>query len=200
MTKLTRNFIVLIVLAAIAIVAYTIGKSIGEKNNETKLINNYSFVRNIIELAGLEVTGTTTYNATNVAEDGGFWNGLQRFFVEKTATVTIPYTAKYGISIRETDLHIDTKDSLVIITMPATALLSFELHLDRLQTSNKKGLLVFDDDEFYNSMQKKLYADARKQLLGNTNYLKQSELRIEKILQGYYTPLGYTVQCVFGKN
>jgi hypothetical protein len=199
LTKLTRNFIILIILAAFAIVAYTIGKSIGEKNNETKLINNYSFVRNIIELAGLEVSGTTTYKTTNADSDGGFWSGVGNFFAEKTATVSIPYTAKYGVALKESDLKITRQDSVVLIQMPATALLSFELHLDRLETTNKKGLLIFQDDEFYNELQKKLYAEARKQLEANSAYLIQSKQRISTILTSYYQPLDLKVQCTFSK-
>jgi len=199
MKNIQRNIIGIIVLAAIAIVAYTIGKNIGEKNNETKLINNYSFVRNIIELAGLEVTGTTTYKTTNVDSDGGFWSGVQGFFAEKTATVTIPYTAKYGVALKDSDVKIVSRDSIVSIGIPTTKLLSFELHLDRLETTNKKGLLIFEDDEFYNALEKKLYADARNQLESNAGYLKQSELRIVQILGLYYEPLGLKVQIEFGK-
>lgn len=197
MKNLQRNIIGIIVLAAIAIVAYTIGKSMGEKSHQTTLINNYSFVKNIIELAGLEVSGNSTYTSSNVDSDGGFWKGVQSFFIEKSASVSIPYTAKYGVQLKETDLKIERQDSVVLVSIPTTQLLSFELHLDRLQTTNKKGLLIFEDDEFYNAMQKKLYANARQQLSGNSAYLQQSKLRIEKILQGYYTPLGLQVKCVF---
>jgi len=199
MKNIQRNILGLIVLAAITIVAFTIGKTFGKNDNETKLINNYSFVRNIIELAGLEVTGTTTYKTTNVDNDGGFWSGVQGFFAEKTATVTIPYTAKYGVALKETDLKIEKKDSVVFIQMPATMLLSFELHLDRLETTNKKGLLIFQDDEYYNALQKKLYAQARQQLEANTGFLKQSQARIASILTAYYQPLALKVQCSFVK-
>jgi Protein of unknown function (DUF4230) len=199
MKNIQRNIIGLVVLAAFAIVAYTIGKSIGEKNNETKLVNNYSFVRNIIELAGLEVSGTTTYKTTNVDKEGGFWSGLGSFFTENTATITIPYTAKYGVTLKESDVKIAAKDSIVSINIPTTQLLSFELHLDRLETTNKKGLLIFEDDEYFNALEKKLYADARKQLESNAGYLKQSEQRIAQILGLYYEPLGLKVQVAFGK-
>ncbi|HSC54934.1 MAG TPA: DUF4230 domain-containing protein [Phnomibacter sp.] len=194
-----RTIIPLIVLAAVAIVAYTIGNTIGSRSHETTLINNYSFVKNIIELAGLEVHGTTTYKTTNAGSEGGFWKDVQNFLVEESATLTIPYTAKYGVALKESDLNISKNDSTVLIKMPATKLLSFELHLDKLETSNKKGLLIFQKDEYYNALQKKLYAEARKQLEMNTQYLQQSQQRIGTILNSYYKPLGFTVQCSFGK-
>jgi hypothetical protein len=197
MKNLQRNILGLIVLAAIAIVAYTIGKSVGSKDTDTKLINNYSFVKNIIELAGLQVSGTTTFKSTNTDSSGGFWSGIKNVFAENTAVVTIPYTAKYGVALKESDLYIERKDSIVHIAVPATQLLSLELHMDRLETTSKKGLLIMEDDEYFNSFQKKLYSDTRQTLEGNKTYLQQSQQRISSILQQYYQPLGLKVEVAF---
>jgi uncharacterized protein (UPF0333 family) len=197
MKNLQRNIVGLIVLAAIAIVAYTIGKSMGRKDTDTRLINNYSFVKNIIELAGLQVSGTTTFKSTNTDSSGGFWSGIKNVFAENTAVVTIPYTAKYGVALKESDLYIERKDSIVHIAVPATQLLSLELHMDRLETTSKKGLLIMEDDEYFNSFQKKLYSDTRQTLEGNKTYLQQSQQRISSILQQYYQPLGLKVEVAF---
>jgi hypothetical protein len=192
MKNIPRKIIGLIILAAIAIVAYTIGKNIGRKDTDTKLINNYSFVKNIIELAGLQVSGTATFKSTNADSDGGFWAGLKNALAENTATVMVPYTAKYGVAIPDS-IGIQVKDSVVEISIPATTLLSLELHMDRMETSTQKGLLVFEDDEYFNAFQKKLYADTRKQLEVNKQYLQQSAARIENILNQYYLPLSKKV-------
>jgi uncharacterized protein (UPF0333 family) len=197
MKNLQRNILGLIVLAAIAIVAYTIGKSVGSKDTDTKLINNYSFVKNIIELAGLQVSGTTTFKSTNTDSSGGFWSSIKNVFAENTAVVTIPYTAKYGVALKESDLYIERKDSIVHIAVPATQLLSLELHMDRLETTSKKGLLIMEDDEYFNRFQKKLYSDTRQQLESNKTYLQQSQQRISNILQQYYQPLGLKVEVAF---
>jgi uncharacterized protein (UPF0333 family) len=197
MKNLQRNILGLIVLVAIAIVAYTIGKSIGQKDTDTKLINNYSFVKNIIELAGLQVSGTTTFKSTNTDSSGGFWSSIKNVFAENTAVVTIPYTAKYGVALKESDLYIERKDSIVHIAVPATKLLSLELHMDRLETTSKKGWLIMEDDEYFNNFQKKLYSDTRQQLENNKTYLQQSQQRISSILQQYYQPLGLKVECAF---
>jgi hypothetical protein len=198
MKNLQRNILGIIVLAAISIVAYTIGKNFGSKDTDTKLINNYSFVKNIIELAGLQVSGTTTFKSSNADNDGGFWAGIKNALAENTATVMVPYTAKYGVAIPDS-IGIEVKDSIVEISIPPTTLLSLELHMDRMETSAQKGLLVFEDDEYFNAFQKKLYADTRKQLETNAGYLKQSEQRIAQILGSYYSPLGLKVQLVFKK-
>lgn len=196
MKQLSSKILGLIILAAIAIVAYTIGKSMGSKANDTKLINNYSFVKNIVELAGLQVSGTSTLKTTNTDSTGGFWSGLKNAFAENTATVMVPYTAKYGVAIQDS-IRIDSKDSTVIITLPAAQLLSLELHMDRMETTSRKGLLVFEEDEYFNAFQKKLYTDTKNQLATNSSYVQQSTKRIEQILMQYYQPLGYNVRCVF---
>lgn len=197
MKNLTSKLLGLLLLAAMGIVAYTIGKQMGSKDTDTKLINNHSFVKNIIELAGLQVSGTTTFKSSNADTDGGFWAGIKNALAENTATLTVPYTAKYGVAMTDSTLQISVKDSVVQLTLPATQLLSFELHMDRMETSTRKGLLVLEDDEYYQAFQKKLYADARTQLAANSSYLRQSQQRIEQILQQYYQPLGLQVKCVF---
>lgn len=197
MKNLTSKLLGLLLLAAMGIVAYTIGKHMGSKDTDTKLINNHSFVKNIIELAGLQVSGTTTFKSSNADTDGGFWAGIKNALTENTATLTVPYTAKYGVAMADSTLQISVKDSVVQLTLPATQLLSFELHMDRMETSTRKGLLVLEDDEYYQAFQKKLYADARTQLAANSSYLRQSQQRIEQILQQYYQPLGLRVRCVF---
>ena len=194
---MTSKLLGLLLLAAMGIVAYTIGKQMGSKDTDTKLINNHSFVKNIIELAGLQVSGTTTFKSSNADTDGGFWAGIKNALAENTATLTVPYTAKYGVAMTDSTLQISVKDSVVQLTLPATQLLSFELHMDRMETSTRKGLLVLEDDEYYQAFQKKLYADARTQLAANSSYLRQSQQRIEQILQQYYQPLGLQVKCVF---
>lgn len=196
MRNIQRNVLSLIVLAAIAIVAYTIGKSMGTKANDTKLINNYAFVKNIVELAGLQVSGTSTFKTTNTDSSGGFWSGIKNVFAENTATVMVPYTAKYGVALSDS-IRIEAADSTVTILLPAAQLLSLELHIDRMETSSRKGLLVFEEDEYFNAFQKRLYSDTKNQLAGNANYLQQTTKRIEQILTQYYQPLGYHVKCVF---
>ncbi len=197
MKSITRILRTIAVMAAIAVLAFTFGKWRGEKNTDTRITQNYSFVKNIVELAALEVSGTTTLKTTNADSSNSFWSTIKKYFTETSATITIPYTAKYGTAFKEKNIGIERKDSLVLVTVPATSLLSFELHLDRLETNSKKGLLIFQQDEFYNQFYKKIYTDARKQLETNTSYKQQSQKRIEEILQQYYTPLKLKVQCVF---
>lgn len=193
----TRNIIILFLLAAVTIAAYSVGKWMGNKSGETKLIQNYSFVRHIVELATLEVNGSATFKTTNVDQDDSWWSSMQAFFTEKSATINIPYQAKYGVDMSKDSIHIVRKDSVVEIQLQAPKLLSYEMRLDRMETTSRKGLLVFQEDEFFNSFQKKMYAETRQQLATNNSYLKQSERLIEEVLTQYYQPLGVKAKCVF---
>ncbi len=197
MKNLRQNIITGIVLVAIAIIAYTVGKSIGTKNSDTKLINNYTIIKSIAELASLEVDGTATYKTTNVGNDESWWKSAGAFFTEKTATITVPYQAKYGVDVSKDSIHITRQDSVVVIKLPATKLLSYELRIDRMETTNRKGLLVFSDDEFYNEFQKKLYAQSRRQMESNNNLLKSAQQRIDTFMQQYFQPIGLKVKCEF---
>jgi hypothetical protein len=66
-----------------------------------------------------------------------------------------------------------------------------------METNNRKGLLVFSDDEFYNEFQKKLYAQSRRQMENNTGFLKSAQQRIDTFMQQYFEPIGLKVKCEF---
>ena len=187
------------VLSAVMLIvaAFFIGKWMGTKNGATRLIENYAFVKNIAELATLEVSGTTTYKTTNVDQQASWWSAVSAFFTEKSATIMVPYQAKYGVDVSKDSISISQQDSVVIITFPPAKLLSYELRLDRMETSNRKGLLVFSDDEFYTAFQQQLYAQSRTQLEQNLRYLQASRDRICNVMDQYFAPTGLTVQCKF---
>src|SRR6186997_714956 len=122
----------IIILAAI-FVGYNIGRIFTNRGNKTELTENYSFVREIAELASIEVSGTTSLNSSNVTNDGSFTDELKRIFVEKTVRLSAPYTAKYGVNLKDSSLRIVRTDSTVKIYLPPPKLLSYEIHLDRLE-------------------------------------------------------------------
>src|SRR5437762_3023824 len=95
-----------IMILATLIVGYNIGKLFTNRDNKTQLTENYSFVREIAELASIEVSGTTTFTSSNVNNDGSFSDELKRLFLEKTVRLSVPYTAKYGVDLRERNLRI----------------------------------------------------------------------------------------------
>lgn len=119
MKTLARLFSILVVIAAACIIAYTLGKRKGEADSETALIQNVAFVRDVAELASVEVSGTTTYRSTNAPADAtGISAALRKTFLEKTVTVSAPYVAKYGVDLNTQNFRILRADSVVEVHLP----------------------------------------------------------------------------------
>lgn len=189
---------ILIVIVAACIIAFTWGKRKGMAESETSLIENYAFVRDIAELASVEVDGVSTFKSTNVSQDGaGITGSLKRLLMEQTVTLSAPFTAKFGVDLSDSTLRMVRRDSLLEIHLPQPKLLSYELHLDRLQTSNKQGWFQFQNNNLNTEFQKKLYSQGKAQLQNNGIYLSRSRDRICGILQRYFQPLGVQAVCVF---
>jgi hypothetical protein len=198
MKALARLFSILIVLAAACIVAYTLGKRKGEADSETALIQNVAFVRDIAELSSVEVGGTTTYKSTNAPADAtGISASLRKAFLEKTVTISAPYVAKYGVDLSAQNFRIVRADSGVEVHLPHAQLLSFELRLDRLETAASKGLLLFENDDFYTAFEKRMYAQSRAQMETSAIYLRRAEDRVCGLMRRYFGTVGLPVRCVF---
>ncbi len=195
-----RTISAFILLAAAIIVGFFLGKFFTSKKDKTELTVNYSFVRDIAELASIEVTGTTSLNSTNVTNDGTLTDQFKRLFAEKTVRLSAPYTAKYGVDLGDRSLRIERTDSLLKVYLPPPKLLSYELHLNRLQASNQKGWFQFSNDDTYNAFQKKMYTDSRSQLEKNERYLAQSRDKICSIIQKYFTPMKVKTVCIYDVN
>lgn len=196
----TRFLTLLVLAAAVGIIAYILGQRKGRSESRTELIENYSFVRDIAELASVEVSGTTTYKSTNVPEDEtGPLTALRKYFFEKSVTLTVPYTAKYGVDLSQDSIRIRrVNDSVLRLDLPKPKLLSYELRLDRQEASRTKGIMLLQDDQFYTAFQKKLYTQSRAQLAGNTLYLNRAQDRICGLLQQYFRGAGQRTECHFG--
>ncbi len=184
-----RNFFGGIVIIAAIIIGYYAGSFFTGRGNQTKIIENYSFVRDIAELASLEVTGTTSLNSSNITNDGSLTDELKKLFIENTVRLTAPYTAKYGLDLKDSSLHIERNDSVIKIYLSPPKLLSYEIHLDRLEADNKKGWFRFENEAAYNEFQKKMYSESRVQLEKNEVYLNRSRNKICEIIQKYFVPI-----------
>lgn len=187
----------LVIIAAAVFVGYSIAKYFTPRQNNTQLIDNYSFVKEIAELASLEVKGITTLTSSNLANDGSFTDELRRLFIERTVRISAPYTAKYGVNLQDSSLRIVRSDSVIKVYLPPPQLLSYEMHIDRLDASNKKGWLLFEDDEAYTAFQKKMYREGRQKLATNEIFLKRSRDKICDVIQKYFVPLHVRTLCIY---
>lgn len=183
-----KKFLGVLVLIGLGVLVFWLGKQFGTKGVNQEILSNSLIVKEIAELASLEVQGSATIKRTNVENDGSWTSNFKKAFVENTIWVTIPYVAKYGISVEKDSVQVEVSDKKIVVELPAPKLLSYELRVDRMETANRKGALLFSDDETYTDVQKKLYVESRQQLVGNKLYVNQSKEKIVKIIREYYKP------------
>ncbi|SFE04041.1 Protein of unknown function [Chitinophaga sp. CF118] len=183
-----KRFLRFIFFTALIILVFWLGKQFGSKNVNQSILSNSLIVREIAELASLEVQGVANIKRSNIEEDGSWSSNMKKAFLENTIWVSIPYQAKYGVDISEKNFHVTISDKKIVVNLPEPHLLSYELTVDKMETANRKGWFLFQDDETYTDVQKKLYKTSREQLENNKLYLSQSKDKIAKIIKQYYQP------------
>jgi hypothetical protein len=192
-----NNFVVLVLILLIALAFYFLGKKNGAGQTRTDIVQNVALVKEIAQLASLEVTGETRIKVSNRAADNTFWNNFKNYFTENTLQVTLPYEAKYGVDMTNRKMDIDTKAGVATIYLPAPKLISMQLRLDRLESMSQAGILSSVSISDFVKAQKQMYNSARETLEANAGYLKLSEDNIRNTLAKYYEPLGYKVNIIF---
>jgi len=195
-----KKIIQWIVVILLIVFIFWLGQWFGSKKVNQSILSNSLIVREIAELASLEVQGNANIKRSNLTNDGSWMDNLNKVFNENTIWVSVPYTAKYGVDIDDKNFTVTLKEKRVVVQLPAPALLSYELRLSQMETANKKGWFVSENDETYTDVQKKLYETSREQLKENNIYLEQSKEKIRQIIGNYYKPLGYEVEVKFGNE
>lgn len=195
-----RYFIIAIVVIAAIFLGYEIGKYFTRQEDNATLIENYTLIKEIAELASLEVEGISTITSSNVANDGSITDALKRVFYEKSVKLSAPYKAKYGVDLQSKKMRIEKSDSVIRIILPEPKLLSYELILNKMDATNQKGWLQFQNDQEYIGFQKKLYTESRKQLETNAVFLERSRNRICDIVQKYFVPAKVKTVCIYDER
>jgi hypothetical protein len=183
-----KKFIRFVVFAALAVLLFWLGQQFGSKRVNQNILSNSLIVREIAELSSLEVQGVASIKRSNIDNDGSWTSSLKKSFLENTIWVSVPYLAKYGIDVSEKNFHVTVSDKKIVVKLPEPKLLSYELTMDKMETSNRKGWLLGQNDETYTDVQKKLYQTSREQLQNNKLYVNQSKDKISKIIKQYYQP------------
>ncbi|SKA41305.1 Protein of unknown function [Chitinophaga eiseniae] len=184
----------------LAALLFWLGKRFGSTNVSEQVISNSTIVKEIAELASLDVRGTSSIKRSNIEDSGGWSDNLKKAFLENTVWVSIPYQAKYGVNIDSSKFYVEVSNKKIIVRLPEPRLLSYELKVDRMETANRKGWFLFQDDETYTAVQKKLYQTSRDQLQNNQIYIQQSKDKIRKVMEQYYAPFlkDHTLEVQFG--
>lgn len=195
-----KKILTWLIVILFIILIFWLGQRSGSRTTNEQILSNSLIVREIAELSSLEVEGTASIKRSNVEHNGGWTDNLKKVFAENTIWVSVPYVAKYGVDVNEKNFRVDVRDKKVLVTLPAPQLLSYELRLNKMETANKKGWLMFSDDETYTDVQKKLYETSREQLANNNIYMEQSKEKIRKIIAQYYAPFRLEVEVKFGNE
>ena len=183
-----KRFVRFVVFTLLVILIFWLGKQFGSKSVNQSILSNSLIVKEIAELASLDVQGVANIKRSNIEDDGSWTSNMKKAFLENTIWVSVPYEAKYGVDVSEKNFHVTLSDKKIVVKLPEPHLLSYELKVDKMETSNRKGLFLFQDDETYTDVQKKLYQSSREQLENNKLYVNQSRDKITKIIQQYYAP------------
>lgn len=193
------SFFIFLLVIIIGFLAYFLGRKSASKTVDN-LVMNHVLIKQIAELSALEVHGNASIKSSNIANDGSITDNFKKLFLERTFNISVPYVAKYGISLDNQKINIEEKNKQVFIVLPDPELLSYELIMDRSNTGSKKGLFEGSDEEAYNKLIQKLYTQSKAQLVGNASYREQSKEKIRKIIKDYYAPLNFEVEVTFSNE
>lgn len=196
--KLRYLLVIVILLALLSWLTFYLGKQQGDVQ-VTNIATNEMLIRDIAELASLEVQGNAEIRESNIDDGDGILQSIKRAFVEKTIHISIPYVAKYGLQVDSNTMKIVVQDDrTLMIELPEAKLLSYEMRLDKLSQSSTQGWLQTEDHRSYNAVQQKLYKRSRTEAEHSAKNKALAQEKIIGILQNYYRPLGYKVSVRFG--
>lgn len=194
------NFLIIFLVLLVAVGFYFLGKKNGSGQTKTDIVQNVSLIKEIAELAALQVNGMVNIKVSNRGSNAGAWDKLKNYFTENTLQVSVPFEAKYGVDMGTKEMKVDTKAGVVTLYLPAIKLLSMQLRLDRMESMQQAGIFNSVTVEDLVKAQKQLYGTATASLETNNAYIKLAEENISNTINKYYAPLGYKVVCVFEKN
>jgi Protein of unknown function (DUF4230) len=196
-----KRFIVTFFLfLAVLITGYYFGQKQNKDKTVNYIIDNRQFAKEIAEISSLEITGNQTVKFTNIGQDASFYNRMKKYFYENTLDISVPFIAKYGISLQDKDFEITkiTSDS-IHVHLPDCTLKSLQLEMDKLVTSSHTGFFNFSSIEDLKEAQKVLYTQANVQLQQNGEYLQKARNNIIHMLTSYYAQAGIKAK-IYIKN
>ena len=194
-----RNAVLIILVSAIALAFYLLGKNAGTGKTKTDIVQNVAIVKEIAQLASLEVSGSTQIKVSNKGDEATAWEKFKNYFTENTLLLSVPYQAKYGVDMRNQKINIDTKGNTVTIYLPAVQLMSMQLRLDKMESMQQTGILNTVTMADVTQAQKQMYSVALSTLENNEAYRRLAEENIKNTLSRYYEPMGYKLELKFDK-
>jgi hypothetical protein len=195
-----RSGVLWAILIVGVLAGFLLGKWRGKSESRDTFVDNPQLIKQIAELATLEVQGNAKLLESNTTVSKTFWNDLSDFLGERTLSVEIPYTAKYGTDLSKSDIEIVKKNKTTVkLELEKPALQSLELRVDKLQQFTKNGVFVFQKDDKLKMPIQKLYSETRKKLTENAENIKLAEAEVEKVINKFYATMGFEVTYLWKK-
>ena len=191
------NTIIIFLILLTATAFYFLGKKNGASDIKISMVENVEMIKQIAELAALNVTGSVKLKISNKGDENGSWSKFKNYFSENTLLVTLPYEAKFGVDLSNQKMNVNTKENTAIIYLPHCKLLSLQLKMDKMETMTQTGIFTSASMEDLVKAQKQLYTQALQNIEKDTAYISMAEKHIAEIMTNYYKPLVYNVKCVF---
>jgi Protein of unknown function (DUF4230) len=189
MAKYLTFFVLLLLFGG---AAFYFGRISGKNQATTTFVNNVAVVKQIAELAALQVQGTTSVKFSN-ASQSTTWGRFKNFLSENTLLITVPYIAKYGVDLQGQTVSVAQNQKTITVQLPNCKLLSLQLEMDKVSTMNQTGIFANTSVNDVKQAQQDLYNAAIKNLSTDTSYLNKAQAQIVQVLNQYYQPLGYMV-------
>src|ERR1044072_6960920 len=114
-----KRFLYLVGFALLVLLGFWLGKQFGSRSVSQQILSNSTIVREIAELASLEVQGVASIKRSNLEDDGGWADNFKKMFLENTIWVSIPYLAKYGVDVNEKNVRVSVTDKKITVQLPA---------------------------------------------------------------------------------
>lgn len=171
------------------------GWVLSKHHTHSTYIFNYKTVRNIVETGFLEVNGVTKIDMGNEPnkDDNSVLNFLKATSLARQMKLEIPFVARFGILFNDEKPFIVNGKNYIEVSLPAVKLLSYELHLEKMDAMSRKGLSLFEFQADYLDAERVLYNTNRRLLEKDLTYVQQAQQRIKDLLVGYFSPSGKKV-------
>lgn len=192
--KTTRIFILIAIVFVIG-VSFFGGWVLSKHHTHSTYIFNYKTVRNIVETGFLEVNGVTKIDMGNEPnkDDNSVLNFLKATSLARQMKLEIPFVARFGILFNDEKPFIVNGKNYIEVSLPAVKLLSYELHLEKMDAMSRKGLSLFEFQADYLDAERVFYNTNRQLLEKDLTYVQQAQQRIKDLLVGYFSPSGKKV-------
>ncbi len=148
-------------------------------------------VQEIFDLQTLEVSGIAELKYSE--KDKHFFSSLTNPLFAKEYEIVVPFQATYGISLKNVNVF-NFFQSKIYVDLPKPELISFDLQLYQKKIISKEGWLIFQKDDKFMELEKKIYEKQKTELLNNKTLKARCYEEAKNTIQVILQPLNLPVE------